>query len=127
MSSSETPGSQPELINAAIPLVAGFSLADLPYGECDDDSVDRHAFETRLTELIQAAIIATARASQYFRIARQFLMAARRARDLNQDRDAMAAHLHCALDARWQARRCRSFALLCRRRADCLAAIANGR
>jgi hypothetical protein len=83
-----------------------------------------HGFEGRLTELMEGAITSHTMARQYLRAARDFIAAARRARH-GADRSRFEAHLREARKAHDQARKCLSFARLCRRRAECLAVIAD--
>jgi len=83
-----------------------------------------HGFEGRLAELMEGAITSHSIARQYLRVARRFVAAARRARR-GTDRSRFEAHLREARKAHDQARKCLSFARLCRRRAECLAVIAD--
>lgn len=83
-----------------------------------------NGFEGRLAELMMSAITSHSIARQYLRTARSFIAAARRARR-DTDHSRFQAHLREARQAHDQARKCLSFARLCRRRAECLAAIAD--
>jgi hypothetical protein len=83
-----------------------------------------HRLEGRLAELMEGAIASHSIARQYLRTARGFVAEARRARR-GRDRSRFEAHLREARKAHDQARKCLSFARLCRLRAECLAAIAD--
>ena len=91
-----------------------------PAGRCNF----ANGFEGRLVELMMGAITSHSIARQYLRTARGFVAAARRARR-ETDHSRFQAHLREARQAHDQARKCLSFARLCRRRAECLAAIAE--
>jgi hypothetical protein len=83
-----------------------------------------HGFEGRIAELMEGAITSRSLARQYLRTARRFVAAARQARRA-PNRSHYEAHLREAQKAHDQARKCLSFARLCRQRAECLAVIGN--
>jgi hypothetical protein len=87
-----------------------------------DAATMRREFEKRLILLVEGSVTSRSRATQYFRIARRFLAAARRARR-DVDMLRFEAHLREASQAHGQARRCLAFARLCERRVDCVSTI----
>ena len=81
-----------------------------------------HGFDGRIAELIEGAITSRSLARQYLRAARRFVAAARQARRA-PNRSHYEAHLREARKAHDQARKCLSFARLCRERAEGLVAL----
>ena len=92
----------------------------------DISAIDRvrlsREFEIRLAQLVEIAVSSRSRAGQYFRVARRFTAAARRARMIS-DAPAYVAHVREAHQAHRQARKCLGYARLCERRVECLMAI----
>lgn len=106
--------------------VGGFAESSL--AAFDTAPIDRirlsREFENRLAQLVEGIVASRSRAGQYFRVARRFTAAARRARGTS-DQPAFAAHVYEADQAHRQARKCLSYAKLCERRVECLKAIGS--